>query len=108
MLPTPRPTCLQPLPLLLDRSHEQPLYDESTMEEVVADSLGPKRLTLFLLAFLGSIALLHSSVGLYALLSYPVSHRPAMRSVSASPSGRSASPFSVWCCSRAFDWRVWE
>jgi putative ABC transport system permease protein len=54
---------------------EQPIYDESRMEEVVADSFGPKRLTLFLLAFLGSIALLLSSVGLYALLSYSVSHR---------------------------------
>jgi putative ABC transport system permease protein len=45
------------------------------MEEVVADSFGPKRLTLFLLAFLGSIALLLSTVGLYALISYSVSHR---------------------------------
>jgi predicted permease len=54
---------------------EQPIYDESTMEEVVADSFGPKRLTLFLLAFLGSIALLLSTVGLYALISYSVSHR---------------------------------
>jgi putative ABC transport system permease protein len=54
---------------------EQPIYDESTMDEVVADSFGPKRLTLFLLAFLGSIALVLSSVGLYALVSYSVSHR---------------------------------
>jgi predicted permease len=54
---------------------EQPIYDVSTMDAVVADSFGPKRLTLFLLAFLALIALLLSSVGLYALISYSVSHR---------------------------------
>lgn len=54
---------------------EQPIYDVSTMDEVVADSFGPKRLTLFLLVFLGSIALLLSSAGLYALVAYSVSHR---------------------------------
>jgi ABC-type antimicrobial peptide transport system permease subunit len=54
---------------------EQPIYDVGTMDEVVADSFGPKRLTLFLLVFLGSIALLLSTVGLYALVAYSVSHR---------------------------------
>ena len=54
---------------------EQPIYDVSTMDEVVADSFGPKRLTLFLLVFLGSTALLLSSAGLYALVAYSVSHR---------------------------------
>jgi predicted permease len=54
---------------------EQPIYDVTTMDEVVADAFGPKRLTLFLLVFLGSLALLLSSVGLYALVSYSVSLR---------------------------------
>jgi putative ABC transport system permease protein len=54
---------------------EQPIYDDSTMDELVADSFGPKRLTLFLLVFLGAIALLLSTVGLYALVAYSVSHR---------------------------------
>jgi putative ABC transport system permease protein len=54
---------------------EQPIYDVSTMDEVVADSFGPKRLTLFLLLFLGSVALLLSSIGLYALIAYSVSVR---------------------------------
>jgi len=54
---------------------EQPIYDVSTMDEVVADSFGPKRLTLFLLVFLGSVALLLSSIGLYALIAYSVSLR---------------------------------
>jgi putative ABC transport system permease protein len=54
---------------------EQPIFDVTTMDEVVADAFGPKRLTLFLLVFLGSLALLLSSVGLYALISYSVSLR---------------------------------
>jgi putative ABC transport system permease protein len=54
---------------------EQPIYDVSTMDEVVADSFGPKRLTLFLLLFLGFVALLLSSIGLYALIAYSVSVR---------------------------------
>jgi putative ABC transport system permease protein len=54
---------------------EQPIYDVSTMDEVVADSFGPKRLTLFLLLFLGCVALLLSSIGLYALIAYSVSVR---------------------------------
>lgn len=54
---------------------DQPIYDVSTMDEVVADSFGPKRLTLFLLVFLGSVALLLSSIGLYALIAYSVGLR---------------------------------
>ncbi|MGH9745185.1 MAG: ADOP family duplicated permease [Candidatus Acidiferrales bacterium] len=54
---------------------EQPIYDVNAMEEAVADAFGPKRLTLFLLVFLGVVALLLSSVGLYALISYSVSLR---------------------------------
>jgi putative ABC transport system permease protein len=42
---------------------------------VVADSFGPKRLTLFLLVFLGCVALLLSSMGLYALIAYSVGLR---------------------------------
>ena len=54
---------------------EQPIYDVSTMDEIVADSFGAKRLALVLLVILGSIALVLSSVGLYALMAYSVSHR---------------------------------
>ncbi len=54
---------------------EQPIYDVSTMDEIVADSFGAKRLALVLLVMLGSIALLLSSLGLYALVAYSVSHR---------------------------------
>jgi putative ABC transport system permease protein len=54
---------------------QQPVYGEDTMDEVVADSFGPKRLTLFLLAFLASVVLVLSSVGLYAALAYSVGQR---------------------------------
>jgi predicted permease len=54
---------------------EQPIYDVDTMEQLVADSFGPKRLTLFLLLFLASVVLVLSSVGLYATLAYSVSQR---------------------------------
>jgi ABC-type antimicrobial peptide transport system permease subunit len=54
---------------------QQPVYGEYTMDEVVANSFGPKRLTLFLLAFLASVVLVLSSVGLYAALAYSVGQR---------------------------------
>jgi predicted permease len=54
---------------------EQPIYDVDTMDELVADSFGPKRLTLFLLLFLAAVVLVLASVGLYATLAYSVSQR---------------------------------
>ena len=54
---------------------EQPIYDVDTMDEMVADSFGPKRLTLLLLLFLASVVLVLASVGLYATLAYSVSQR---------------------------------
>jgi putative ABC transport system permease protein len=54
---------------------EQPIYDVDTMDQLVADSFGPKRLTLFLLLFLASVVLVLASVGLYATLAYSVGQR---------------------------------
>jgi predicted permease len=54
---------------------EQPIYSVTTMDQLVADSFGPKRLTLFLLAFLSTIVLLLACAGLYAALSYSVGQR---------------------------------
>lgn len=54
---------------------EQPIYDVNPMDQVVADSFGPKRLTLFLLAFLSGVALVLACTGLYATLSYSVGQR---------------------------------
>jgi len=54
---------------------EQPIYDVNPMDQVVADSFGPKRLTLFLLVFLSGVALVLACTGLYATLSYSVAQR---------------------------------
>jgi predicted permease len=54
---------------------EQPIYDVDTMDQLVADSFGPKRLTLFLLLFLAAVVLVLASLGLYATLAYSVSQR---------------------------------
>jgi predicted permease len=54
---------------------EQPIYDVKPMDQVVADSFGPKRLTLFLLVFLSTVALILACTGLFATLSYSVGQR---------------------------------
>ncbi len=54
---------------------EQPTYSVDTMDQLVADSFGPKRLTLCLLLFLAAVVLVLASVGLYATLAYSVSQR---------------------------------
>jgi putative ABC transport system permease protein len=54
---------------------QQPISVANTMDQVVADSFGPKRLTLFLLAFLAGVVLVLATVGLYAALAYSVSQR---------------------------------
>jgi predicted permease len=54
---------------------EQPIYDVNPMDQVVADSFGPKRLTLFLLVFLSAVALVLACTGLFATLSYSVTQR---------------------------------
>jgi putative ABC transport system permease protein len=53
----------------------QPVSDLNTMDQIVVDAFGPKRLTLFLLAFLAAVVLVLSSVGLYAALAYSVGQR---------------------------------
>ena len=54
---------------------EQPIFDVKTMDDVVADSFGPRRLTLCLLSFFAVVALILCSVGLYGLVAYSVSQR---------------------------------
>jgi predicted permease len=54
---------------------QQPVNDLNTMDQIVVDAFGPKRLTLFLLAFLAAVVLILTSVGLYAALAYSVSQR---------------------------------
>jgi putative ABC transport system permease protein len=54
---------------------EQPIYDVDTLSNVVADSFGPKRLTLMVLGFFAVVGFTLAAIGLYALVSYSVSQR---------------------------------
>jgi predicted permease len=53
----------------------QPVYQIHTMSELVSDSLMRRRLSMYLLALFAGMALLHSAVGLYGLMSYSVAQR---------------------------------
>jgi putative ABC transport system permease protein len=54
---------------------EQPVFAIQTMDEIVANSLGQRRLSTFLLAFFGTAALLLASLGIYGAISYWVAQR---------------------------------
>jgi len=54
---------------------EQPIYDVDTLANVVADSFGPKRLTMIVLGFFAVVGFTLAAVGLYALVNYSVSQR---------------------------------
>jgi putative ABC transport system permease protein len=53
----------------------QPVYSVMTMQKVVADAFGPKRLTTALLAFFAGLAVTLVIVGFYAVLAYSVAQR---------------------------------
>jgi len=54
---------------------QQPVYNISTMEQVVGRSISDQRFTLFVLVLFAGLALLLSGAGVYGMISYWVSQR---------------------------------
>jgi putative ABC transport system permease protein len=55
--------------------HDQPITNMRTMEEIVSDSLAPRRFTTVLLNAFAAVAFFLSTVGLYGVMSYSVAQR---------------------------------
>jgi putative ABC transport system permease protein len=60
---------------ILSIDKEQPVTDVRTMEQHLANSITPNRLTMLLLGVFSMVALIVATVGLYALIAYSVAQR---------------------------------
>ena len=54
---------------------DQPIANVRTMEELIAQSVGQRRLSMLLLSVFSGIALVLASIGIYGLMSYSVAQR---------------------------------
>ena len=53
----------------------QPVFDIQTMEQILADSIAPRRFNLFLLAAFAGAAVLLAAFGVYGVMAYSVAQR---------------------------------
>jgi len=61
--------------LISEIDKSQPVYDVKTLEEALADSIAPRRFTLYLIGTLATAALLLAMIGVYGVIAYSVAQR---------------------------------
>ena len=54
---------------------DQPVFNVRTMEQVVSESIAPRRFSALLMVIFGFVALVLASIGLYGMMSYSVAQR---------------------------------
>ncbi len=54
---------------------DQPVFNVRTMEQIVGESMAPRRFSMMLLAIFAVVALVLASIGIYGMMSYSVAQR---------------------------------